>query len=113
MTETQQTQRDVSVPRRSHPSPDANGAAGRGRPGIVVALAAGVIGLGLGWAGSGLLGGGEPGEATEQPEPADVEAARWEAQADHFEQRWGHRLYERAQQGDQAMDECLAAVREP
>jgi hypothetical protein len=80
---------------------------------VVVAVATGVLGLGLGWAGAGLIGAGSPGEGTAQPGLADVEAARWEAQADYFEQLWGHRLYELAQQGDQVMGECLAAVREP
>jgi hypothetical protein len=113
MTDTQQTERGRTVPRQRHTPVDLDGAGRRGRSAVVVALAAGVIGLGLGWAGSGLVNGGPQGEGTEQPGLADVEAARWEAQADHFEQLWGHRLYERAQQGDGDMAECLAAVREP
>jgi hypothetical protein len=113
MTDTQQSRRGTTVPRQRHIPADMDGGARRGPSGAVVALAAGVIGLGLGWAGAGLLGGGPPGEGTDQPGLADVEAARWEAQSDYFEQLWGHRLYERAQQGDPAMGECLASVREP
>ena len=114
MTDTQRTlatgtipqQRDTASQTPRAPRPR------RTRLGLAVAAAA-LAGVGLGWGGAVLVGGTAATPDVEPPGITEVEAARWQAQVDYFEQLWGHRLYERAQQGDQAMGECLASVREP
>ena len=113
MTDTQRTRATGTIPQQRGTASQTPRAPRPRRTGLGLAgAAAALAGVGLGWGGAVLVGGTAATPEVEPPGITEVEAARWQAQADYFEQLWGHRLYERAQQGDPAMADCLTAVRE-